>query len=99
MIETALMDESQISAINRLFHRGIVNSGTRFMPESYRTSVQLVSISRGLYGYAIMAPHHEWPFYAESASGWPTIEVGERSDSVEVWSGRFSEATWPRAIL
>jgi SAM-dependent methyltransferase len=98
MIETALIDELQVPAINRLFDRGIVNSGTRFIPESYRTSVQLVSISRDLYGYAIMAPHHEWPFYAEGASGWKTIEVGERSDSVEVWSGRFSEGPFDETV-
>jgi predicted RNA methylase len=36
MIETALMDELQIPAINQLFHRDMVNSGTRFIPESYR---------------------------------------------------------------
>jgi protein arginine N-methyltransferase 1 len=98
MIETGLLDELQIPAVNRLFDRGIVNSGTRFIPESYRTSVQLVSIGQDLYGYAIMAPHHEWPFYAEGASSWQPIEVGERSDAVEVWSGRFSDGPFDEKV-
>jgi hypothetical protein len=46
MIETPLMDELQIPAINRLFHRGMVNSGTRFIPQSYRTSAQLAFARR-----------------------------------------------------
>jgi hypothetical protein len=55
MIETGLLDELHIPSINRLFDRGIVNSRTRFLPESYHTSVQLVSIGRDLSATASCA--------------------------------------------
>jgi len=98
MIETGLIDELQVPTINSLFERGVVTPRTRFIPESYRTKIRMVSMHHDSYGYKIMAPHHEWPFYADAKTKWAELRVVRRSGSVEVWKGRFAEGPLTEAV-
>lgn len=62
MIETGLMDEMQVLAINALRERGVITPATRMIPYRYRTFVELGSASFDYYGFEISFPIHDWTF-------------------------------------
>lgn len=79
IIETGLLDEQQVPVLNALRCRGVIRAGTRVIPGSYETTLQLVTTDHEYYGFAIAAPKHEWPFYS-TGPGWhatPVQGVGE----------------------
>ena len=41
LIDTGLMDEMQVPVINALRGRGVIDPGTRLIPEKYTTFVEL----------------------------------------------------------
>jgi predicted RNA methylase len=90
LIDTGLVEEPQVPVLNSLFERGVATSTTRFVPEGYRTDVQLMWMDERLYGHVIRAPRHEWPFLARPDHGWVESEAIERSRRSPVWSGRFA---------
>ena len=91
LIDTGLVEEPQVPVLNSLFKRGVATAATRFVPEAYRTDVQLMWMDERLYGHVIRAPRHEWPFLARPDDGWVESEAVERSRRAVVWSGRFAE--------
>lgn len=91
LIETGLMDELQIPAINSLWRRKFVTSKTKFIPKAYKTFLQLVYSDNLYYGFKIIAPKHEWPFYAYKHTGWLPTNIVPRSDVVEISSIDFSK--------
>jgi SAM-dependent methyltransferase len=88
MIETALIDEMQVPALNRLHADGITTSDTTVIPSHYTTSAQLVSTSFDYYGITILAPKHLWPFYDDES--WHPTETLPASDSVVVFEEDFA---------
>ena len=60
------------------------------MPNRYRTDIQLVRTDNLYYGYRIVAPKHEWPFYAHADGGWAPTSIVPVSDEVEVVSHDFA---------
>ena len=70
LVETGLLDEMQVAVMNSLHDRGIIGPGTRLVPESYRTSVQLAATDSTYFGFTILAPKHEWPYYALDGDQW-----------------------------
>lgn len=90
MIETGLLDELQVPGLNSLRKRGIVTDKTRLIPGHYATFVELVYVDNAYYGYQILAPKHEWPFYSDKNTGWFQTEIVPLSDRVEVSSTDFS---------
>ncbi len=89
IIETGLLDEQQVPVLNALRCRGVIGSGTRVLPGSYETTLQLVTTDHRYYGFTIAAPKHEWPFYAHG-SGWHTTPVQAVSEAVTVLSVDFT---------
>ncbi len=70
LIETGLIDETQVAVMNRLRERGVIGRGTRLIPDRYQTSVELVEVDATFYGFAIAAPMHEWRIYVRGEEGW-----------------------------
>jgi predicted RNA methylase len=87
LIETGLMSELQVPVMNALHRRGVVSRGTRFIPDGYRTFVELVHADRTFYGFEIHGERHEWTFY-DDAAWWP-VTVQPLTSPVRVWEGRF----------
>ena len=90
IIDTGLLDELQVPVLNHLRERGVVAADTRLVPGRYRTDIQLVRTDNLYYGYRIVAPKHEWPFYAHAEGGWAPTSVVPVSDVVEVISHDFA---------
>jgi predicted RNA methylase len=74
IIETGLLDEQQVPAMNHLWAGGVITTGTRIVPGRYTTTLQMVYASHEYYGFHIVAPKHEWPFY-EEGQGWHPTKV------------------------
>jgi predicted RNA methylase len=70
MMDTGLMDEMQVSAVNALFERGVITAATRSIPFHYETFIELGFTDFKYYGYTILAPKHDWPHYGDRSSGW-----------------------------
>ncbi len=81
IIDTGLLDELQVPALNSLRDRGVVNRHTQLIPSRYETTAQLVSADNRYYGYEIAAPKHEWPFYAGAGDGWAPTSIVPVSDA------------------
>ena len=90
IIETGLLDELQVQALNSLRKNGTINAKTRLIPDGYRTSAQLVYTDNLYYGYQIAAPKHEWPFYARSSDERFPTHFDIASDTVEITSIDFA---------
>jgi predicted RNA methylase len=90
LIETGLIDELQVPSLNRLRRSGVITAKTKLVPFHYRTFLQLVSADNRYYGYQILAPKHEWPFYSVPNSGWYPTKITPSSESVEIVSVDFS---------
>jgi len=97
MIETALLDELQVPAMNRLHRDGIISPATKLIPHAYTTNAQLVTADLDYYGFTILAPKHLWPFYDESSS-WTTTGVCAASSVVVVCEDDFVKGPVPTAI-
>jgi hypothetical protein len=72
LIETGLIDEQQVPVMNALHARGVIDAGTRLIPGSYTTTLEPVVADHRYYGFLIVAPKHEWPFYATDPGWIPT---------------------------
>jgi predicted RNA methylase len=88
LIETGLMSELQVPVMNALHRRGVVGRATRFIPDGYRTSLELVHTDRTFYGFEIRGERHEWSFYGDT-DVWSPVTVQPLSAPVRVWEGRF----------
>lgn len=93
IIDTGLLDEPFIPVMNGLHDTGIVDSSTRLLFAGYTTTVQLVRSDHDYYGFAILAPKHEWPYYRDTAAGsgwWPTAWIPQ-AEPVEAGTWFFDE--------
>lgn len=70
MMDTGLMDEMQVTAINALRARKILGSQTRMIPFLYETSVELGYTEFKYYGFTVLVPQHQWAHYANGNNGW-----------------------------
>ena len=74
MMETGLMDEMQVTAINTLRERNIITATTRLIPFEYETFIELGYTDFNYYGYKVFLPRHNWPHYFNGDNGWlPTV--------------------------
>jgi predicted RNA methylase len=70
MMETGLMDEMQVTAINALRERNVITPKTRLIPFQYETFIELGFTDFNYYGYRVFAPKHDWPQYLGGGNGW-----------------------------
>ena len=96
IIDTALVDEMFVPVMNSLWEHGVMQPTTpRLLFERYHTTVQLVWADHEYYGYTILAPKHEWPFYKSPNSGARWWEVQWKPASAEVRVGTWDFRTGP----
>lgn len=98
IIDTGLLDEMQTPVIADLHRRGIVSRQTRFIPSAYTTSLTLVDADTDFYGFQILAPKHEWPFYRQPNAGWYQTGVTDVSERVEICHVEFREPETERHV-
>ena len=79
MMETGLMDEMQVTAINTLRERNIITSKTRLIPFEYESFIELGFTDFNYYGYKVFVPKHNWPHYLEGGNGWLPTSFQARS--------------------
>lgn len=89
LIDTALMDEPQVAALNHLRRSGIVTNKTLIIPSMYKTYIELVNTDNMYYGFKILAPKHEWPFYKNKDTNWLQTKFESVSDKVEIHNADF----------
>lgn len=89
LIETGLLDEMQVAVTNSLHERGIVGDKTTLIPESYQTSIQLISTDNSFFGYTIAAPKHDWPYYAEDPASWEQLQRAAVSEIQQIGNFDF----------
>ena len=74
MMETGLMDEMQVTAVNALYDRNVLTAETRLIPFRYETFIELGFTGFNYYGFKIFAPKHDWPHYSGRENGWLRTE-------------------------
>lgn len=84
LVETGLLDEMQVAVMNALHHRGVIGPGTRVVPATYSTYVQLAETDDRFYGFTVCAPKHEWPYYAQDPEQWEHLRWTPVSERVLV---------------
>jgi predicted RNA methylase len=91
IIDTGLVEEMFVPAMNHLWERGTVTARTRLLFEGYSTTAQLVEADHEYYGFTIMAPKHEWPFYeaASAGTGWEPTSWSPAGPVTDVGSWDF----------
>ena len=72
MMDTGLIDELQVPVLNELRRKSVIRNEPRIVPARYRTYIELVFAQNSYFGFTILAPKHEWPFYATSEEWHPT---------------------------
>src|SRR3989344_1982768 len=98
IIETGLLDELQLPAINSLYQKGVIDNHSRLIPQKYRTFLQLVYSNNKYYGYKILAPKHEWPFYSNDRAGWYKSAIKLVSNLVEIVTSEFNNGIVQESI-
>jgi pyruvoyl-dependent arginine decarboxylase len=84
LMETGLLEETQVEVMNRLRERGVIGPRTKLIPDRYSTSVELVDVDDKFYGFKVAAPFHEWPSYALDESGWHRTRVRSLTKRVTI---------------
>ena len=75
LMETGLIEETQVAVMNSLRARGVIGCRTRLIPDNYVTSAELVAVDDSFYGFRVAIPFHEWPNYAQGEAGWLPTDV------------------------
>jgi protein-L-isoaspartate O-methyltransferase len=106
IIDTALVDEMFVPVMNALRRHGIVHDRTRMLFEHYRTRMQLVRTDHDYYGFTILAPKHEWPFYGGTGAAaqwwrtdWTPISEPVEISAVDVRSGEIDPRVDRRVVF
>lgn len=96
MMDTGLMDEMQVTAINSLRAKDVLTSKTRLIPYQYETFVQFGYTSFTYYGYQLLLPKHEWRHYASGHEGWLATQFHPVMTPVSVGRTDFTRPIEPR---
>jgi len=89
MMDTGLMDEMQVTAINTLYKRNVITAKTRLIPFQYDTLIELGFTNFNYYGYKILSPKHDWPHYSCRDNGWLPTEFHALSNPHRIGSIDF----------
>jgi predicted RNA methylase len=80
MMDTGLLDEKQVTALNALRGRNVITEATRLIPRRYDTFLEFGFTNFDYYTYKILAPKHDWPHYSGTENGWLPTEFLSLSD-------------------
>jgi SAM-dependent methyltransferase len=90
MIETWLLDELQIPALNALRASGSITPATRMIPTRYAAYATWGHVDFNCYGFQVPFPTHDWPDLYEEC-GWLPLPFRELTESVKVFDANFQE--------
>jgi SAM-dependent methyltransferase len=90
MIETWLLDELQIPALNALRASGVITPATRMIPTRYAAYATWGHVNFNCYGFQVPFPTHDWPDLYEDC-GWYPMAFEELTDSVKVFDANFQD--------
>ena len=95
MIETWLLDELQLPALNALRRSGVVGPHTAVIPGRYEAFIAFGSLPFDCYGFHMPFPIHDWPNLDEE-SGWHPFPFRWLSDLAKVFDADFNQLVDPR---
>lgn len=95
MIETWLLDELQIPALNALRRHGVIGPHTQIIPGRYEAFIAFGTLPFNCYGFKMPFPIHDWPNLDEE-SGWHPFPFRWLSDETKVFDADFSQLIDPR---
>jgi len=96
IIETGLIDEMQVPVMNLLRERGVIGPDTTVLPEKYQSYLECVYTNHEYYGFKILAPKHEWPFYENPKEGWYHSEFEPVSEKKLILEADFNQIIDPK---
>ncbi len=88
MIETWLLDELQVPAIQGLRDKGIITSQTKLIPAKYDAKLAFGYVNFQCYGYQLPFPVHAWPDLDDIPS-WLSMPFSPKSQMIDVFSIDF----------
>lgn len=98
LIETWLLDELQIPALNALRANRVIGEKTKIIPEHYEAFATLGHLEVSCYGFQLPFPLHNWPFLEESR-GWKSLPFEPVTETVKVFELRFNRYIDPNFNL
>jgi len=90
MIDTWLLDELQIPALNALRASGTIAPTTRMIPNRYTAYATWGHVDFNCYGFQMPFPIHDWPNLGEG-SGWHPLPFQALTEPVVVFDANFND--------
>ncbi len=94
LIETWLLDELQIPALNALRANRVIGAKTRIIPERYEAFATFGHVDFDCYGFQVPFPLHDWPDL-DGDSGWQVLPFHAMTETVQVFDLRFNKYNDP----
>lgn len=94
MIETWLLDELQIPALNALHGSGFIGPDTRMIPSRYEAFITFGHVDFDCYGFQLPFPIHDWPDLDER-EGWHPLPFFPVAEPRRVFDVDFSTVIEP----
>ncbi|MDX2042511.1 MAG: 50S ribosomal protein L11 methyltransferase [Acidobacteriota bacterium] len=94
LIETWLLDELQIPALNALRANRVIGAKTRIIPERYEAFATFGHVEFDCYGFRVPFPLHDWPDL-DGDSGWQVLPFHAMTETVQVFDLRFNKYNDP----
>jgi protein arginine N-methyltransferase 1 len=88
LIDTWLLDEHQVPALNALRAAGAIDAGTRVIPHRYEAFVAFGEARFDCYGFRLPFPAHDWP--GADPRVWHPLPFRAMSPPVRVFDADFS---------
>lgn len=93
MIDTWLLDEHQVPALNALRAAGTLDSKTRVIPHRYQAFVEFGGVDFHCYGFDLPFPVHDWPDADDRV--WHPLPFRAVSEPVTVFDADFRDRVDP----
>ena len=90
MIDTWMLDELQIPALNALRASGTITPATRMIPTRYAAYATWGHVDFNCYGFQVPFPTHDWPDLSEE-SGWYPLPFQALTEPIIVFDASFQD--------
>ncbi|MEP7336558.1 MAG: 50S ribosomal protein L11 methyltransferase [Acidobacteriota bacterium] len=100
MIETWLLDELQVPALNALRANRVIGAGTKIIPERYEAFATFGHVEFDCYGFQLPFPIHDWPDL-NGENGWHPMPFHPLTEPVKVfdlWFNRYNDPAFKATI-
>jgi SAM-dependent methyltransferase len=89
MIDTWLLDEHQVPALNALRAASTIDAKTRVIPHRYEAFITFGELDFNCYGFKLPFPIHDWPDLGDD-SGWYPLTFRAIAQTVKVFDADFN---------